>query len=99
MFIKFVLSNFISSCDNSVGNLGVEAEVGVSLSSSLLQETECTNDWEWHALALTTDLEVLQGSLSLSTPVLVSWDLNRAEGVTLLSVLSWGEDTEETSLL
>jgi hypothetical protein len=99
MVVEFALRYLIGSLNNSISNLGLESKANVSLSSCLLEETESTNNWERHALTLTTYLEVLAGALSLCTPILVTWDFNRPEGVCLLTVLAWGEDSETADLL
>jgi hypothetical protein len=67
------------------------------LSSSLFEETESSDNGEWHAFTLTSNLKVLEGSLSLSTPIFVTWDFNRSKGVAFLPVFAWCE--EKTSLL
>jgi hypothetical protein len=98
MVVKFALSNLVRSLNDCVGNFGLESIVSVGLSSSLLEETKSTDDRKRHALSLATYLEVLERSLSLSTPVLVPWHLNGAKGVFLLAVLAGGEHSEKASL-
>jgi hypothetical protein len=47
---------------NSVGDFGVESELNIDEGSRFLQVAEGLNEWFRHALALSTDLEVLEGA-------------------------------------
>ena len=98
MFIEFPLRDLIGCLYDCLSDLLLEAEVSVCLCRGLLQESECTHDRQWHALAFTSDLEVLERSLRLGTPVFVPWDLNGAECVFFLAGLARGQEGE-TSLM
>jgi hypothetical protein len=85
--VELARDDLIRRLNDSVGNALFEAEVEVGLGSALLEEAEGSDDGKRHALALATNLEVLEGSLGLSTPVAISGDLERSERVGLLSEL------------
>jgi hypothetical protein len=99
VLIEFSLSYLIASLNNSIGDFGLESITNISLSSSLLEKSESTDDRKGHSFTLTADLKVLKRTLGLGTPVLVSWNLNRAESIAFLTVLTRGENTEATDLL
>ena len=97
MVSKFTLGNLIRGSNNCFSNLWIESKVDVCLCSSLFEETKSTNNREWHTFTLTSNLEVLERSRSLGTPIFVTWDLDRSESVAFLSVFAWCK--EETRLL
>ncbi|KAH3686523.1 hypothetical protein WICPIJ_002501 [Wickerhamomyces pijperi] len=68
--------DFISGLLDGLGDGWVQSTEGfVDNGSGLLQDTEGSDNRLWHLFSGTTDLEVLQRSLGLSTPVLFAWDL------------------------
>ena len=87
MVVELARDYFIASLDHCIGNLRLKTVVKVGLSSTLFEKTESFNDRERHAFTLTSNLEVLERSLSLSTPVAIGRDLNGTEGIGFLSEL------------
>jgi len=87
MVVQLALDDFVSSLDDSVGDLWLEAVVEVSLSSTLFKDAKGFDDGDRHALTLTSNLEVLERALGLGTPVPVSRNLNRSECVGFLPEL------------
>lgn len=64
-----------------------ESELHVNSGSGALEDTESSHNWRWHAISRLVDVEVGEGTLSLSSPVLVGWDMDLAEGIGLCSGL------------
>lgn len=60
-----------------------ESIAHVDSSGRALQDTKGLDDGRGHAVLGLIDLEVLEGSLGLSSPVLVGRDLNLAKGIGL----------------
>lgn len=60
-----------------------EAIAHVDSGSSALEDTESLDNRRRHAILRLVDLEVLERSLGLSSPVLVTGNLDLAEGVAL----------------
>lgn len=87
VIIKLAGDDLVSSLDNGVGLLGVQTVVKVRLGGGLLKDTERLDDGQGHSLALSANLEVLEGALGLRAPVFVSGHLDGAKGVTFLSKL------------
>lgn len=65
-------------------------ELHVDSRRSALQDTEGPHNRWGHAVLGLVDLEVLEGTLSLSAPVLVRGDVNLAEGIGLSPGLCHG---------
>ena len=86
--VELTFGDFGGSFDNGASDLRVETVVEVSLGSGFLQDTESTDDGERHTLGLTANLEVLQRSLSLCSPVTVSRHVNGSESVAFFSELA-----------
>lgn len=78
--------DLISGLHDGVSHSLVELVSHVNLGAALLQDSESLDDWVRHSISFLGDLEVLERSLSLGTPVSVSGHLDLSEGIVLDSV-------------
>lgn len=62
-----------------------KSKLHVNSGSCTLENTKGAHNLRWHAIIRLVDLEVLQRSLSLSTPVPVRLDLDLAKGIAFCS--------------
>ena len=79
--VKLSFDDFVGGLDDSISNLGLESEVLVGAGGTLLEKTEGLDNGKRHSLAFTSNLEVHERSLSLSTPVTISWHLKWTESI------------------
>ena len=93
VFIKFTLGNLICSLNDGLCNLWVETEVDICLSGGLFQDTKGSHNWDGHPFTFSSNLKVLERSLSLSTPIFVTRNSDRTKSVLFLSWLV-AEDSE-----
>ena len=85
--VKFAGSDLVRSLDDRVSDALLKTEVQVRLRSTLFEKAEGTHNRNGHALAFASDLEVHERTLSLSSPVAVGRDLERAKSIGLFSEL------------
>ena len=87
VIIELASNDFITGLDHGRSNLRLQTKVQVCLGRRFLEKTESLNHRQWHALLWPTNLEVLQRSLGLCTPVLVRRNLDWPESIRFLSEL------------
>lgn len=80
---ELALGDLSSSLLDGLANLLVKAVAHVDGGGSALENTKGLDDRGRHAILGLVDLEVLEGTLSLSAPVLVRGDLDLAKGIAL----------------
>lgn len=85
--VELAGDDLVGSLADGLRNLWVEAKVLVDGGSGLLEHTESLDEGLGHALLVSTNVKVLEGPLSLGTPVAVGRDLEGTEGVLLLAEL------------
>lgn len=85
--LQFSGDDLIRSLHDGISYFLVELVSHVDLGAALLQDSEGLDNWVWHSIGFLGDLEVLERSLSLGTPVSVSRHLNFSKGIVLDSEL------------
>ncbi len=88
MLSKLVFTNFLG-----------EPVLNVNLGAALLQNTESLNNSQRHPVSVPRNIEILDGSLGLGSPVLITRNLNGTEGIPLLSKLGEGVDGQAIQLV
>ena len=85
--VELAGNHLVGGLNDCIGDALLKAKVQVGLCCTLFEETKSSNNGKGHALALATNLEVLERALCLSAPITVSRDLKWSESVRLLSEL------------
>ena len=60
MIVELAVNDLVAGLDNGIGLIFLQSEVQVGLGSALFEQAEGFNDWDWHTLTLTSNLEVLE---------------------------------------
>ena len=87
MVIQLASDDLVTSLNDGIGCLLFKTEIEVRLGGTLFKETEGLDHGEGHALALATDLKVLERALRLCAPVSISWHLDGTKSVSLFPEL------------
>ena len=64
-----------------------ETVAKIDLGNTFFEDTKGADERCWHAVGVPGDIEILERSLSLSSPVFIGGDLDRAKGVSLFPKL------------
>ena len=81
--VKFAFCHFTGGLNNGLRLLGLQTELQVNLGSAFLEHSKSSDNWNWHSLPFSTDLEVHKRPLGLGTPVPVGWYLEWTKSIFL----------------
>lgn len=87
VIIKFTSNHLICSFDDGFRNVLLEAVAKIDLGYTFFEDSEGANERYGHAIGIPGNIKILQRSLSLSSPIFISRNLNRAKGISLFPKL------------
>lgn len=94
VIVKLSLNDLISSLNDGTSDFRIKSIALVDFSGTFLQNTESSNDWSWHSIGVSADIEILFWSLGLSSPESVRRDLDGSKSILFFSELRKGVRNE-----